>query len=104
RAVDIRPVRVAALAVVFTVGLLALHIALAPDAFANWVKRMNNPHADVAPWANTRVWVDPSAQILPRGAGLNVIVTTRGTAADRGCSICAGLSSTRPTPIGQRRR
>src|SRR5262249_31901136 len=70
RAVDTRPVRVASLAVVFTVGLLALHIALAPEAFANWMKRMANPRADVAPWANTRVWVQPSATILPRGAGV----------------------------------
>ena len=83
RAVDTRPVRVAALAVVFTVGLLALHIALAPDAFANWMRRMANPRADVAPWANTRVWVEPSASVLPRGAGVNVVVTTRGTAAEQ---------------------
>jgi hypothetical protein len=83
RAVDTRPVRVAALAVVFTLALLAAHIALAPDAFANWVRRMASPKADVAPWANTRVWVQPSADVLPRGSGVNVVVTTRGTAAEQ---------------------
>ncbi len=83
RAVDTRPLRVAVLAAIFTIGLLALHFALAPDAFANWMKRMANPHADVAPWANTRIWVQPSARILPRGAGLSVAVITRGTAAEK---------------------
>ncbi|HLJ53975.1 MAG TPA: hypothetical protein VKT77_02995 [Chthonomonadaceae bacterium] len=97
RAVDTRPVRVAILAMIFTVGLTALHMALAPDAFANWVKRMTNPRTDIAPWANTRVWVQPSAQVLPRGAGVNVIVTTRGAAADQSKLFYRATSDTSAT-------
>lgn len=83
RAIRTRSVRVALMASLFMGVLLVVHMMMAPDAFANWVRRMVNPRADIAPWANTRVWITPQTDILPRGAGVNVVVTTRGTATQR---------------------
>ncbi|HZP84069.1 MAG TPA: DUF4175 family protein [Chthonomonadaceae bacterium] len=78
RAVSLRPLRVAALTALFTLILLALHLALAPEAFAVWLRRMASPYADIAPFASTRLWALPDAEVLPRGESLTVRVITQG--------------------------
>jgi hypothetical protein len=83
RAVNLAPLRRAGLAALAVLLLLGGEAGLAPDAFANWVRRMRDPRADIAPWANTRVYVKPEAELLPRGAGVGVVVVTRGLVADR---------------------
>jgi hypothetical protein len=83
RAVDLAPLRRAALAAVAVLLLLGVEAAVAPDAFANWLHRMRDPRADIAPWANTRVYVRPDAELLPRGAGVGVAIVTRGLVADK---------------------
>ena len=84
RAVDLAPLRRAGLAAVAVLLLLAVEAGLAPNAFANWLRRMRDPRADIAPWANTRVYVKPDAELLPRGAGVGVTIVTRGLSADKG--------------------
>ncbi len=83
RAVNLAPLRRAALAAAAMLLLMAVEAGLAPDAFANWLHRMRDPRADVAPWANTRVYVKPEADLLPRGAGVGVAIVTRGLSADK---------------------
>lgn len=83
RAVNLAPLRRAALAAAAVLLLLAVEAGLAPDAFANWVHRMRDPRADIAPWANTRVYVKPDAELLPRNEGVGVAVVTRGISADK---------------------
>jgi hypothetical protein len=78
RAVNVRPLRTALLTAGFTLVLLALHLVFVPQAFANWVQRMAHPYADIAPYANTRLWVLPEADVLPRGEGLSVRIMARG--------------------------
>lgn len=83
RAVDTRSVRLAVMTAAFTLILLLLHVVLAPGAFAVWLERMAKPRADIAPYAMTRVWLTPGAEILPRGEGLIVTITTKGSYAER---------------------
>ena len=83
RAVNLAPLRRAGLAAMAMLLLLAVEAGMAPDAFANWLHRMRDPRADIAPWANTRVYVKPEAELLPRGAGVGVVIVTRGLAADK---------------------
>jgi hypothetical protein len=83
RAVNLAPLRRAGLAAAAMLLLLAIEAGLAPDAFANWLHRMRDPRADIAPWANTRVYVKPEADLLPRGAGVGVSIVTRGLSADK---------------------
>ncbi len=92
RAVNTRPLRVALLTTLFTLALLALHLVLVPQAFANWLQRMANPYADIAPYANTRLWVLPDRTILPRGEGLTVRIFTRGVPVN-GCTLRYRLAS-----------
>ncbi|HZO86766.1 MAG TPA: hypothetical protein VFB38_00400 [Chthonomonadaceae bacterium] len=112
RAVSARPLRVAFLSAAFTLALLALHIVFAPQAFAVWLRRMISPRADIAPYAHTRVWVVPAADVLPRGEGLSLAVLTQGAPADR-CRLSYRLEGdppnawntvelTRPTPAAAR--
>lgn len=83
RAVNMRPLRIAGLTTAFALLLLVLHAVFAPEAFAVWLQRMARPHADIAPYAQTRVWLTPDAELIPSGEGVSVRVTTRGTAPDR---------------------
>ena len=83
RAVNLAPLRRAAVAAAAMLLLLAIEAGIAPSAFANWLNRMRDPHADIAPWANTRVYVKPEADLLPRGAGVGISIVTRGLSADK---------------------
>lgn len=83
RAIDIAPLRRAALAALAVLLILAIEAGVAPEAFANWVHRMRDPRADIAPWANTRVYVKPDSELLPRGGGVGVAIVTRGIAAEK---------------------
>jgi len=83
RAVNLAPLRRAGFASLAMLLLLAIEAAVAPDAFANWLHRMRDPRADIAPWANTRVYVKPEAELLPRGAGVGISIFTRGLVADK---------------------
>jgi hypothetical protein len=83
RAVSLRPLRSATFLLICTLALLALEVAFAPGAFAVWLQRMAAPRADIAPFAATRIWLTPGADILPRGEGLAVTVITKGEPADR---------------------
>jgi len=67
RAVNLRPLRAGALAFACVLVILLVEIALSPQAFGIWLQRMAHPSADIAPYASTRVWVKPGADILPRG-------------------------------------
>ena len=82
KAVNLRPTRNAVLVALVMLCMLIGDYALSPSAFANWLLRMQNPTADIAPWANTMVWIKPDAQILPRGEGTAVTILTKGTLAD----------------------
>jgi hypothetical protein len=95
RAVSLRPLRGSLLTLVFTLLLLALHIALAGPAFANWLLRIAHPKADIAPYARTRVQVIPGATLLPTGEGVWVAVKTWGDAADR-CTLRVHRNGDRP--------
>ena len=83
RAVDMRPLRNALLAALLLLLGAGADRALSQDAFDNWMNRMKNPAADIAPWALTRVWINPSAKILPTGDSMTVTIETRGIAAER---------------------
>ncbi len=81
RAVNLRPTRNALLVALVTLCMLVGDYALSPSAFANWLQRMQNPTADIAPWANTMVWIKPDAEILARGEGTSVTILAKGTLA-----------------------
>lgn len=83
KAVNLKPLQRAFCVAALPLLVLAVDVSRAPDAFQNWLNRILYPHADVAPWADTRVWLTPGADILPRGEGLVVTVTTKGEPADR---------------------
>src|SRR5579862_3116600 len=95
RAVSLRPLRRSLLTLVLTLVLLALHVALAGPAFANWMRRITDPQADIAPYARTRVQVIPDATLLPTGEGVWVAVKTWGDTADR-CTLRVHRDSDRP--------
>ncbi len=78
RSVSKKPLRNATLALVLMIGLTFCDRALATDAFDNWLNRMAHPYDDIAPWANTRVWLTPDKKLLPSGERLSLAVTTRG--------------------------
>lgn len=82
RAISRRPFQRAFTATIVLVGVLFLDRALSAEAFDNWVKRMMNPYADIAPWADTRVWITPDKNLVPVGEGVQVTITTRGKRAD----------------------
>ncbi len=109
RAVGFGPLRSALLIAALTVLAAGADYVAAPGAFRVWLERMANPRADIAPFALTRVWLTPDANLLPRGAGVGVTVTTRGGAPDR-CTLRYRLDSdragewktatlTNPTPV-----
>jgi hypothetical protein len=83
RAVSLRPLRNGALTLVFMLVLLALQVAVAGPAFANWLRRMADPHADIAPYAGTRLQVTPDATLLPVGETTSVTIKTWGNIADK---------------------
>ena len=83
RAVDTRPMRNALLIALLFLLTAAGDRALSQGAFDNWLARMRSPSADIAPWALTRVWLNPGANRIASGDGLTVTVETRGIAADR---------------------
>jgi hypothetical protein len=78
RSVDRRPLRMASFAVVAAALLFFGHLVLVHDPFAVWIERMLHPGSDVAPYAATRVWIDLSADLIPRGATERVTVRTGG--------------------------
>ena len=82
-AVSLRPLRNGALTLIFTLALLFLHVFFAPEAFATWLRRMSDPHADIPPYAKTRVQVIPDVTFLPRGEGTYVTVKTWGDPVER---------------------
>jgi hypothetical protein len=83
RAINTRPVRVATYCALAGALFMGLDYALAPNAFANWLDRMANPNADIAPWAETRVNLTPGATVLPRGESLTVTIRTSGVIANQ---------------------
>jgi hypothetical protein len=82
RAVSLRPLRNGGLTLIFVLLLLAVQVTVAGPAFANWLHRMADPHADIAPYAGTRLQVTPDANLLPVGEATSVTVKTWGNAAD----------------------
>lgn len=82
RSVSKAPLRNAAFAFLMLAGITFADRAMAAEAFDNWLNRMAHPYDDVAPWANTRVWLTPDKKLIPSGEGLTVAVTTRGVAVD----------------------
>ncbi len=78
RAIDTRVLRRSSVTAACCFGLLLLQRFAAPDAFDNWLRRMNSPHSDIPVWANTRVWITPEKELLPVGENAGVTVTTRG--------------------------
>ena len=81
RAVDTRPMRNALLIALLLLMVAAGDRALSQGAFDNWMNRMRNPAADIAPWALTRVWLTPSANRVATGDPMSVTIETRGIAA-----------------------
>jgi hypothetical protein len=82
RAVDRRPLARALVVCALVLSVVGLDALIAPAAFAVWLSRMAHPRAGIAPFFTTRVWLAPSAEILPRGAPLAVRVETEGAPAD----------------------
>lgn len=82
RAVSLRPLQAASIAAALPLLILAVDVARSPDAFQNWLNRMMHIQSDIAPWADTRVWLTPEKTIMPRGDGLKVTVTTKGEPAE----------------------
>ncbi|HLV78778.1 MAG TPA: DUF4175 family protein, partial [Chthonomonadaceae bacterium] len=82
RAVNTRPLRLAALVAGFMVLLLCIERIAAPEAFGIWLKRMTDTRADIPVWANTRVWLTPEKSLLPVGDGVSVSILTRGVRAE----------------------
>ena len=83
RAVDLRPMRNSLLMALLFLLIAGGDRAMSQGAFDNWMNRMRNPGDDIAPWALTRVWLNPGANRIATGDGLNVTIETRGIAADR---------------------
>ncbi len=83
RAVDVRPMRNALIFALLAILLAAGDRAMSQGAFDNWLARMRSPSADIAPWALTRVWLNPSAKRIATGGSVGVTIETRGIAADR---------------------
>lgn len=82
RAISRRPLQHASTAICAMVALIVLDRALSAEAFDNWVKRMMFPYADIAPWADTRVWLTPDRTLIPVGEGVQITITTRGKQVD----------------------
>ena len=97
RAVSLRPLRNGSLTLMFTLLLFAAHVVFAHDAFATWMRRMADPHADIPPYAKTRVQILPEATLLPRGEGVNVIVKTWGDPVDT-CVLRVHQDGEEPKP------
>ena len=83
RAVDTRPMRRALLLALLLLGVGIADRAANPAAFDNWLNRMRYPAADIPPWALTRVWVKPSAELVPTGEGVAITIETRGIVAEK---------------------
>lgn len=83
RAVNLHPLRVATIVLGVSLSVLLADYLRAPDAFRNWINRMIYVQEDIAPWADTRVWLSPEKSLLPRGEALQVTVRTQGAPAER---------------------
>ena len=82
RAVSKTPLRNASIAFLLLAGVTFTDRTMAAEAFDNWLNRMAHPYDDIAPWANTRVWLTPNKKLVPSGEGLSLTVTTRGVATE----------------------
>jgi hypothetical protein len=82
RAVQLKPLRNAFAVAVLSSLALSVSAARSPEAFANWMRRMANPAADIAPWAGTRVWVTPQKFLLPKNSSVTLTVATLGNRAE----------------------
>ena len=78
RAVHLKPLRTAAIIAALSSLGLAVSAARSPEAFQNWLRRMANPAADVAPWAGTRVWVKPNISLVAKNMGVTLTISTLG--------------------------
>ena len=82
RAIDTRGLRRSALTAGFCFLLLLAQRFASPEAFDNWLRRMNSPHSDIPVWANTRLWIAASKELLPVGDDAQITVTARGLKAN----------------------
>lgn len=81
QAVPLGPHRNKYLAGAAALTLLAFHAVLWPGGLTTWARRMFLPAADIPVYARTRVWVRPSALVVPRGEGVDILVRTEGQEA-----------------------
>lgn len=78
RSISRLPLKRVGIALLVLVGVVGVERVVSAGAFDNWLRRMADPNADIAPWADTRVWVTPDKSLIPVGESITVTVTTRG--------------------------
>ncbi len=86
RAVHLKPLRTAFAVAALASLSLGVSAARLPEAFGNWMRRMANPAADIAPWAGTRVWVKPNTTLIAKNTGITLSVATLGDKAEN-CTL-----------------
>lgn len=97
RAVRLKPLRNALAVAALSALALSVSAARSPEAFSNWMRRMANPAADIAPWAGTRVWVTPNKSLLPKNSPVTLTVATLGNRAES-CTLYYRPEADKTTP------